>query len=54
MAKALANRIGRTLVPGGVIRCLLGSQDIDKGRAEGAEMIRILNMPVQRGRVELR
>src|SRR5690606_9932748 len=32
---------------------LLGREDVDKAPAKGIKMIRVLNVPVQRGRVEL-
>ena len=53
VAETLADGVGRSLVPGGVVGGLFRSQDIDKGRAEGAEMVGILDMPVQRRGVEL-
>ena len=50
----LPHSICRTLVPGWVIRCLLGSKNINECRAECAEVIGVLDVPVQRCRVILR
>ena len=54
MPKALTHGIGGALEPGGIVRCLFRCEDIDKRRAEGTEMIGVLDMPVERGGIELR
>src|SRR5258708_38976984 len=54
MVERLPERIGSPLVPGRIVRRLFRCQDVYKGRAKRAEMIRILDMPVQRRRIILR
>jgi hypothetical protein len=52
--EALPHCIRGALVPGGVIRGLLCRQYVYKGFTEMAEVVGILNMLVQRGRIVLR
>src|SRR6185312_2201987 len=53
MTQTLTYRIRRALVPRRIIRCLLSCQNVHKGRAECTKMIGVLDMAVQRCRIEL-
>src|SRR5580692_8825675 len=44
MPEALTDGVCRSLIPGGVVGGLFGGKDVDKGRAERAEMIGVLYM----------
>jgi hypothetical protein len=54
MVHTLPYGIGRALVPGLVAHGLFSGKDIHKGRTEKTEMIGVLDMLVQGGRIELR
>ena len=49
-----AHRVGGPLVPALVLHRLLRGQDLDEAAAEGVELVRIGDVPVQAHRVELR
>ena len=54
IAQVLADRVGCSLIPARATRCLLRGEDFDKTPREPVERIALMNVPVQRGRVELR
>ena len=47
------NGVGGALIPALVLHRLLGGQDLDEPAAEGVELVRVGDMPVQAHRVEL-
>ena len=50
----LPHGIGRPLEPALAVGCLLGGEDLDESVAEEIHAIRLADMPVERGRIELR
>src|SRR6478609_9992427 len=54
MVHALTNGIGCSLKPILVGHSLFGCQQVNKGATERTEMVRILNMTIQRSRIKLR
>ena len=54
VACGLANRVGRPLKPAGVVRRLLGREDLDEALAEEVHSIGLPDVAVERGRIELR
>ena len=53
VADVLAHRVGRALVPAGIVERLLGSEDLDEAAAEGIEGIGATDVTVQAHGVEL-
>ena len=49
-----ANRIGRALIPASVVHCLFRGQNIDETVVELVEPIGLVDVLVERRRVELR
>ena len=52
-AEILTDRVGRSLIPGGSLRCLLRGEDLDEARAEVVELEAGVDVAVKRGAVEL-
>ena len=49
----LAHGIGGALVPGSIRQGLLGGEDLDEAAGKQVKLVRLGNMPVQRGGIEL-
>jgi hypothetical protein len=54
MDQVAAHGVGRSLVPVEALLGLLGREDVHEAAAERVKLVGALNVPVQRGRVELR
>ena len=54
VAGGLPDGIGRALIPVGIVGRLLGGQDLDEALAEQVHAVGLVDVPVQRRRVELR
>ena len=54
VARRLAHGVGRALEPVRVVGRLLGGQDVDEAAREQVHPVRLRDVPVERGRVELR
>jgi hypothetical protein len=49
--QVLTDRVGRALVPALLVTGLLGGEDVDEAAAEAVELVGLLDVLVQRGRV---
>ena len=54
MSQSLANRVRCSLVPGWIIRRLFRGEYVDEGLAKSTEMIGVLDVSIERSRIELR
>jgi hypothetical protein len=54
MLKVAPHRVRRALIPVRALLGLLGGEDVHEAAAEGIEVESVLDVPVQRSRVELR
>ena len=54
VGQVLAHRVGRALIPGGVGEGLFRREDFHEAAGEMIKLVGLRNVPVQRGRVELR
>ena len=52
-AEVLPDCVGSSLVPRGALGCLLGRKDLHEAVAEVVELVAGVDVPVQRGAVEL-
>ena len=54
MVEVLADRVGRTLIPSLLVARLLGGENVDEATAETVELISLLDVLMERRRIELR
>ena len=54
VVEVLADRVGRTLIPSLLVARLLGGENVDEATAETVELISLLDVLMERRRIELR